>query len=174
MKLNISFSIVVLTFSILAAGQETKSLDPPPAAPPVQHMFCNTGYKISDCQQQLSVLRAAIAPYAHRLGTWTWVLVKSQDWKLILQRMRGNSDSPAFSVLEKRETFLEEALFVPVGSRQTELLRIWSIPLDEFLNVAITHELGHGICQDLNEARANVFSRLLREHKKPECATAHR
>jgi len=138
-------------------------------------MVCNTGYKISECRQQLSALRAALAPHpSQKLGPWTWVLVKSQDWKPIVQRMGGNAASPAFSVLEKRETFLEEALFVPVGSRQVELLRIWSIPVDKFLDIAITHELAHGICNDMNEARADAFGRLLREQKKAECATAHR
>jgi hypothetical protein len=174
-KLDSRLSILLLAFSILAAGQGAPSLDSPRTANPIQRLVCNTGYKISECQQQLGVLRAALAPYpSHRLGTWTWVLVKSQDWKPIVQRMGGNADSPAFSVMEKRETFLEEALFVPVGSRQVELLRIWSIPVDKFLDVAITHELGHGICHDLSEARADVFSRLLREHKEPECDTAHR
>jgi hypothetical protein len=165
-KLHSRFPLVVLAFSALATAQEPKNLGPLP----IQRFVCNTGYKFPECQQQLGVLRSRLAPYpSQRLGEWTWVLVKSQDWKTIVQRLGGNSDSPAFTILERRETFLEEALFAPVGSRQSELLRIWSIPLDRFLDVAVTHELGHGICEDLDEARADAFGRLLREGKKPDC-----
>lgn len=84
--------------------------------PQPQRFVCNTGYKLSECLQQLGILKSALAPYgAEKLGAWTWVLVKSEDWKSIVQRLGGNTDSPAFTVLEKRQTFLEEALFAPDG-----------------------------------------------------------
>ena len=166
MKLHTKFSFLVFAISALATAQEPKNLGPLP----IQRLVCNSGYKVPECQQQIGVLRSTLALYPNQTrGEWTWVLVKSQDWKAIVQRLGGNTDSPAFSILEKRETFLEEALFAPVGSRQSELLRIWSIPLDRFLEVAVTHELGHVICEDLDEARAEAFGRLLREGKKPEC-----
>jgi hypothetical protein len=161
------FSIVLLVFSSLAAGQQS---DQPLASKPIQRFICNTGYKVPECLEQLSMLRSALVPYpTEKLGPWTWVLVKSDDWKSIVRRMGGNTDSPAFSVLANRETFLEEALFKPAGSRQAELLRVWSIPLGKFLEVAITHELGHGTCNELDEGRADTFGRLLRENKNPEC-----
>jgi hypothetical protein len=138
--------------------------------PQPQRFVCNTGYKVSECLQQLASLKSALVPYnAEKLGAWTWVLVKSEDWKPIVRRLGGNTDSPAFTVLEKRQTFLEEALFVPVGGRQVELLRVWSVPLDKFLDFAITHELGHGICNTTDESRADTFGRLLREGKNPGC-----
>jgi len=135
-----------------------------------QRFVCNTGYKVSECLQQLGTLKSALAPYgAEKLGTWTWVLVKSGDWKPIVQRLGGNTDSPAFTVLEKRQTFLEEALFVPAGGRGVELLRVWSVPLDKFLDFAITHELGHGMCNTTDEKQADTFGRLLREGENPGC-----
>jgi hypothetical protein len=86
--------------------------------PQPQRFVCNTGYKVSECLQQLGTLKSALGPYgAEKLGAWTWVLVKSEDWKPIVQRLGGNTDSPAFTVLEKRQTFLEEVLFVPVRGR---------------------------------------------------------
>jgi hypothetical protein len=45
------------------------------------------------------------------LGDWTWILVQSRDWKPILRRVGRDPDSPALTILEKRQTFLEEALF---------------------------------------------------------------
>jgi hypothetical protein len=138
--------------------------------PQPQRFVCNTGYRLNECLQQLGTLKSALAPYGtEKLGAWTWVLVKSEDWKPIVGRMGGNTDSPAFTVLEKRQTFLEEALFVPAGGRQVELLRAWSVPLDKFLDFAVTHELGHGICNTTEERQADTFGRLLRDGKNPGC-----
>lgn len=136
-----------------------------------QRLLCNTGYTAAECMRQLSLLRVTLAMYhAETLGSWTWVLVKSQDWKFIVRSLRGNTDSPAFSDLEKRETFLEEALFVQVSGRSAELLRVWSVPLDKFLHLAVTHELGHAMCDELDEARADQFGVLLRQGKEAKCA----
>jgi hypothetical protein len=119
---------------------------------------------------QLSLLRATLASYhAETLGPWTWILVKSQDWKPMVRSFQGNTDSPAFSVLETRETFLEEALFVQVSGRSAELLRVWSLPPDKFLHLAVTHELGHAMCDERDEARADQFGVLLRQGKEAKC-----
>lgn len=136
----------------------------------VQSFVCNTGYQIQDCRDHINALRTLLAAYpTEKLGTWTWVLVNTDDWKPIVQQMRGNTNSPAFSVLEKRETFLEAALFGGDRTRRVELLRVWAVPLDKFLDVAVTHELGHAICNELDEAKADTFGKLLRERKIAEC-----
>jgi hypothetical protein len=135
-----------------------------------QRFVCNTGYKVNECLRQLAILKAALSRYnAERLGAWKWVLVKSEDWSPILQGLHGNTDSPAFTILEKRQTFLEEALFAPVVARRAELLRTWSVPLNKLLELAITHELGHGICNTMDEGRADKFGQLLRDGKEPSC-----
>jgi len=157
--------------SLLATADEVKPKRPQ-GARSIQRFVCNTGYKIAECTQQLAAVRSALAPYPlDRLGAWTWVLVKSEDWKPILRSLGGNPDSPTFSVLEERETFLEEALFAPRVARRAELLRIWSMPLDQLQNFAITHELGHAICMEKNEASADRFGRMLREGRALECRT---
>ena len=163
--------IAILGFSAVVLGQQ-KDIDRTPPLKSDLHFACNTGYKIQDCREQIKVLRSVLAAYpTEKLGTWTWVLVKSDDWQSIVQRMGRNTDSPAFSVLEKRETFLEEALFANSGTRRVQLLRVWSVPLDKFLDFAVTHELGHSICDELDEAKADAFGRVLRDRKIPECST---
>jgi hypothetical protein len=140
---------------------------------PKQRFVCNTGYSGPDCIRQTSTLREALKPYRpERLGEWTWVLVKSADWKAILLSRGLNPDSPAFTVLEKRQTFLEEALFVRVPNRSAELLRFWSVPLDKMLDFAITHELGHAACNMQDEHFADSFGRQLREGRDPECVAS--
>ena len=141
---------------------------------PKQKFVCNTGYSMPDCIRQLSTLREALKLYhLERLGEWTWVLVKSADWKPILLSRGLNPDSPAFTVPGKRQTFLEEALFVRVPNRSAELLRFWSVPLDKMLDLAITHELGHAACNIQDEHLADSFGRQLREGQNPECVAAH-
>lgn len=138
-----------------------------------QKFVCNTGYTMPDCIRQASALREALKPYhPERLGEWTWVLVKSADWKAILLTRGLNPDSPAFTVLDKRQTFLEEALFVQVPNRSAELLRFWSVPLDNMLDLAITHELGHAACNMRDEHMADSFGSQLREGKNPECVAS--
>ena len=141
---------------------------------PKQKFVCNTGYSVPDCIRQISALREALKPYRpERLGAWTWVLVKSADWKAILLPRGLSTDSPAFTVPDKRQTFLEEALFVRVPNRSAELLRFWSVPLDKMLDLAITHELGHAVCNMQDEHIADSFGKQLREGRNAECVAAH-
>ena len=57
------------------------------------------------------VLRKVLANYpASDLGDWTWVLVRSENWRLILQARDLNPGVPALTALDARTTFFEEAL----------------------------------------------------------------
>jgi len=42
------------------------------------------------------------------------------------------------------------------------------------VDLAITHEMGHGICQEKNERRADDCGKELREGKTPSCGKAQR
>ena len=104
-----------------------------------------------------------------RLGEWTWVLVQSRDWKPILRRVGRDPDSPAFTILDKRQTFLEEALFRPNVDRSRILLEKYRVPLDQLLYVAITHELGHAICHEVDELKAIAYANQLRNTGRVLC-----
>ena len=160
-----SVSVMGLTLSATAAYADTI---------PKQRFVCNTGYAVPECVGQLDTLREALKPYRpERLGEWTWVLVKSADWKVILLSRGLNPDSPAFTVLKKHQTFLEEALFVRVPNRSAELLRFWSVPLNRMLDLAISHELGHAVCNLQDEHIADSFGGQLRAGRNPECVGTH-
>jgi len=118
----------------------------------------------------MSVLRPLLEKYgAGRLGDWTWVMVKSDDWKALQRGHRMDPDSPAFSVLDRRETFFEEALVSPVTTRRIELVRQWSLGMDDLLNLAITHELGHAFCNEKNERKADAYGEELRRGETVTC-----
>ncbi len=142
----------------------------PPESAPVQHFFCNTGYSQADCDKQAKRLSELLASFdLARLGEWTWVLVQSGDWRPILRRAGRDPDSPAFTILEKRQTFLEEALFRAKADRSRILLEKYRVPLDQLLYVAVTHELGHAICHEVDEVKAIVYADQLRNTGRVLC-----
>lgn len=173
-SVRFSLSTLILTCAVQFAASQTLSLtnlskaDVPQQVP--QHFVCNTGYSAHQCHVQMSVLRPLLDKYgAGRLGDWTWVLVKSEDWKA-LQRGHGmDPDSPAFTVLDRRETFFEEALVSPVTERRIELVRQWSLGTDDLLKLAVTHELGHALCNEKNEKKADAYGEQLRKGEPVQC-----
>jgi hypothetical protein len=135
-----------------------------------QQFACAAPYTTADCEKQIVILQTILHRYrAENLGQWTWVLVHSEDWKPILERVHMDPNSPAFTILERRQTFFEDVLLVPKPSRQLELLPKWQAGFDQFLDLAVTHELGHALCNEPDERRADRFGKLLRQKQKPSC-----
>jgi hypothetical protein len=163
-----------LLFSAQFSASQTVPLTNPAKAdvpePVPQHFVCNTGYTPQQCHEQMAVLRPLLDKYgASRLGEWTWVLVKSDDWKELQLKHRMDPNSPAFSVLDRRETFFEEALVSPVAPRRVELVRQWSLGMDDLLKLAVTHELGHALCNEKNEKKADAYGEELRKGNTVSC-----
>jgi hypothetical protein len=98
------------------------------------------------------------------------VLVPADDWKTLVGSQGGDSVSPAFSKLEQRVTLLDSSLFSPSASRNKELMQRFSLMGSALVELAITHEMGHGICQEKDERRADDYGRELRDGKIPDCS----
>lgn len=140
-----------------------------------QRFVCNTGYTLEKCHGDVAVLRKTLDKYpAAQLGEWTWVLVRSEDWKAITQPRGMNPDSPAFTYYEGKETFLEEALVTVVPRRSATLLITWGMRRDDLLEFAVTHELGHALCNEKSEVKTEYTARLLRGGKPASCETTLR
>lgn len=141
-----------------------------PSSGPAQHYVCNKGYSPLQCHQQMLILHAALASYpSANLGEWTWVLVRSNDWDPIIRKAELDPDTPAFTVLERRTTFFEEALVAPVPGRRSELIRYWGRNIDDLLTLAVTHELGHSLCNERNERKADAYGQRIRERSSLVC-----
>jgi len=137
-----------------------------------QHFFCNTAYTLDACHEQIATLRGVVAKFpTEALGQWTWVLVRSQDWKQIVKTLGLNPDSPAFTCLEKRVTFIEEALVAREPGRASELIARWHIGMTELLNTAVEHEMGHAICHSLDEDKANRVAIVLEQKRPVNCSS---
>ena len=138
---------------------------------PMQQFVCNTGYSVADCVVDSKAVRSVVALYhGEDLGTWTWILVRSEDWAPLMEKLKLNPASPALTVLEMRATFLEEALLRPSADRAARLMDDFGFPLNQMIDLAITHEMGHAVCRNLNEFGADQFGRQLREGRHPTCA----
>jgi len=135
-----------------------------------QRFVCNTGYTQKECHEQVTVLRKALERYpVGQLGNWTWVLVRSEDWKALVGPRGLDMDSPAFTFSPKRETFVEEALVTQIAVRHRELLLKWNIADKDLLDLAVRHELGHALCNDPSEQSADRVARLLEQNKTINC-----
>jgi hypothetical protein len=82
---------------------------------------------------------------------------------------RARPDSPAFTILEQRRTFLEEARFQPMAGRSRTLLEKWRVPLDQLLDVAVKHELAHAMCRERDEARTHAYADQLGQSGRVKC-----
>jgi hypothetical protein len=165
---------IVLTSSLLAETYEAANISAPRQAQPdrlqYQRFICNLGYSVAECRRQIAIVQRVVARYhGEDLGKWTWVLVRSEDWKPLMQRLSLAPSSPAFSSLDQHAIFLEEAIVAPGAARAGELLRDFEVPLNQLLDFAVSHEMGHALCQEANEFIANQFGRQLREGKRPPC-----
>ena len=160
----------ILSSMVAALPSQPPTSGAPYLPTPAQKFVCNTGYSQTKCDEQVVILRKALANYpAARLGNWTWILVRSDDWKAIVLPRGLDPDSPAFTFYAKRETFIEEALVTQVPVRGRELLLKWNMSMRDLLDFAISHELGHALCNDKDERNANRVGQLLRDGKAPSC-----
>src|SRR4029077_14100150 len=91
--------------------------------PAGQEFFCVGPYSVPECETQTALLQAVLRKYdADRLGKWSWILIRSEDWKQIVSQLHLDPASPACSHLEYRQTFFDEALLVLKPKRELELI----------------------------------------------------
>jgi len=135
---------------------------------PKQHFVCS--YTPRECQAAMTVLGKTLERYhGEGLGEWTWVLVRTEDWKRLLAERRFDPNHPAFSYLPKRETFLDGALVVRSPIRGVELSAIWHMAIEDLLDLAMRHELAHAFCNDPNETKADRAAIALKDGKPLSC-----
>jgi hypothetical protein len=174
-------SSLLIAILLAAGAAQTQTLrivpvhlDAAVAFPKTIAFFCTQDYRQQVCLRDAITLRLALAPYPlERVGTWSFVLVPADDWKVLVPSV-GDPVSPAFSIIEQRTTVLESSIFSSSPSRGEEFLQRFGKIGAALLDLAVTHELGHAICQDTDERRADDLGRGLREKKPVACANAHR
>ena len=172
MKLRTNWRIAAQTVLVAFLLQTVAKAGPPGSAPAL-HFVCNIGYTLKQCHEAMDVLRKVLAKYPTAdLGEWTWILVLPDDWGHIMQD-RGWSPNrgPAFSILSLRETFLEGALVTKLSVRGDQLSTLWRMPIEDLLDLAVRHELGHALCNERNESKTDIAAIALKAGKPLSCQT---
>ncbi len=169
-----SLLIAVLLTTCMAHTQTLRvvpvHLDAIVSIPKTIQFFCTPDYDRQACLKDSIALRHVLASYPlDQLGAWSYVLVPSGDWTNLIHGLGGDPTSPAFSIIEQGTTVVEGSLFSATPSRNKELLLMFGVIGDALLDLAVTHELGHAICYDQDERRADDYGRGLREKKPVAC-----
>ena len=168
-------SVLALTLPGHPAAQSASHLNAlrvRQATPAGQEFFCVGPYAVPECEAQTASLQAVLRKYAaERLGKWSWILIRSEDWKQVVTQHHLDPARPAYSHLVNRQTFFDDALLVRKPKRELELITKWNIPFDQFLDFAVSHELGHSLCQESDEIKAERFGQRLRKGLAGVCDT---
>jgi hypothetical protein len=168
-KLKVGLQIAAQVLLVAFQSQKVTKAGPPPGLR-LQHFVCSTGYRLTECQAEMAVLKKTLAKYAAaELGEWTWVLVRSTNWKHFLMLHGIDPDSPAVTYLPKKETFIEEALVSEVPQRSWELVARWQMNTKDLLELAVAHELAHVLCNEPSEAKTSRAARTMLEGKPLAC-----
>jgi hypothetical protein len=167
--------IAILSAACAAQTQTVRAvpvhLDAIASIPNAIQFFCTHNYDSQACMKDSVALRHALAPYSlERLGTWSFLLVPADDWRTLVRGLRQNPVSPAFSIIDQHITVLESSLFTATPIRDKSLLRTFGMIGGALLDLAVTHELGHAICQDRDQRRADEYGRELRQTKTVDCS----
>jgi len=175
--LKIKLLMSLLTAVCITQGQTLRvvrvRLSENAAVSKALQFFCTQNYDRQGCWNDSLALRQSLAPYpTQQLGAWSFVLVPADDWKTLLRRVGGPPGSPAFSILDLRVTVLDQSLFGGSEARNAELLHSFGVIGPSLLDLVVTHELGHGLCLEKDERRANDYGRGLRNRKPMHCSKA--
>jgi len=132
--------------------------------------FCTKDYNRNECRQHALELRRALMTYPlERLGIWSFVLVPSYKWNDLVLALGGPSYSPAFTNFKQRTTVFESSLFSATATRSAEFLHVFGVTGEALLELTVNHELGHCVCPDQDERRADDYGRELRKGRIPDC-----
>ena len=169
-----SLLLVVLFATCLGQAQSLKLIAvrfPAGGSIPNIQFLCSQKYDQTGCVKDASALRQAMAPYPMQLsGSWSFVLVPADDWKVLVRGQSGGDPiSPAFSLLDQRVTLLDSSLFSETAARNKELMERFGVIGPSLVSLALTHEMGHAICNEKDERRADEYGKKLREGKNPTC-----
>jgi hypothetical protein len=138
-----------------------------------QEFFCYPGIDHNECLQNIARLQAELLRYsAHLPRHWSWVIVGSEDWQSLVLKLHLDPRSPAFTAVQARKSFLEGALFSPKPARADELVKNFGVLGDQLLTIAVSHELGHALCNGEDEKIAKRVSDQLRSGGKIDCTNS--
>ena len=93
----------------------------------------------------------------------------------VVHDLGGDLNSPGLTALDRRTTVFDEAIFNTATLRRSQILEwLHFVGDSELLEFVLTHELGHAICRDPDEARAADNGEKLRRRTFGDCKSNKR
>jgi len=77
----------------------------------------------------------------------------SYNWKALVRSLGGSTASLAFTIFDQRTTVMEGSLFSPTAN-------LFGLTGEALLELAVNHELGHCVCPDQNEWKADDYTKV--------------
>ena len=167
--------LIAILFAACAAQTQTLRVVPVDLEGTAQttknlQFFCTQDYNRDECHQHAQELRRVLMTYPlERLGNWSFVLVPAYKWKDLVRALGGYTYSPAFTIFDQRTTVMESSLFSATATRSAEFLHVFGVTGEALLKLAVSHELGHSVCHDQDERKADDYGRALREGNIHDC-----
>ena len=96
-------------------------------------------------------------------------MVSIEEWDATANRLHLPPERPVFSSLKANTTFIAQLLFSGPVDRRAELLKLFRVPWDQLLSLAMSHELGHALCHESDEGTAAVYGEQVLAGKFPAC-----
>jgi hypothetical protein len=141
------------------------------STPNTVQFLCSQKYERTVCMKDASALRQAMARYPTQLlEQWSFSLVPADDRKALV---RSQERRPGQSGVLDAGSAVDVAgceIVCWKSHRNKELLQRFNLMGATLVDLAITHEMGHGICQEKDEHRADDYGRELRSGKIPDCS----
>jgi hypothetical protein len=133
--------------------------------------FCTEDYPHQACLDDVEKLHRGLLRYpVEQLGQWIFVLATRNQAIAVQHRPDGSPETPAFTFINHRTTVMERDLFSATADRSSELFRAFGLSGSDLLELAISHELGHALCHEPDEHRADDYGRELRCGRIPSCS----
>jgi hypothetical protein len=141
--------------------------------PSTIHFYCSKDYDRGQCTRDVVELQQLLCQFPLiQLGEWSIVLATRQETRH-LQHPNGDlTETPALTYLKHRTSIFEGDLFTADPQRTAELLQMYGRNSIDLRLWAVSHELGHALCQESDERRAEDYGRQLRNGVALHCGAS--
>jgi hypothetical protein len=177
MKLALVITLLLMASAVGAQSLQVVPVDVTHAGrtPLTIHFYCSKDYDRGQCARDIGKLQELLSQFpVIRLGEWSFVLATRSETRHLEYPNGDSAETPALTFLKHRTSIFEGDLFTADPQRTSELLRAYRLSAIDLRLWAVSHELGHALCQESDERRAEEYGRQLRSGTTLQCGESRR
>jgi hypothetical protein len=162
-SLAIGQSLQVIAVDVSNAGRTPSTI----------HFYCSKDYDRGQCKSDVAGLQQLLSQFPLiQLGEWSIVLATRQETRRLQHAEGDSAETPALTYLKHRISIFEGDLLSADAQRTSELLQMYGRNSIDLRLWAVSHELGHALCQESDEHRAEDYGRQLRNGVALHCGAS--